>query len=109
MAQFLSQNWLLGRRHFLRGIGASLALPLLDCMHPLRAAERASASRPRRSIFIYLPNGVNTNDFEIAEAGPNYKLSRILSPLEKHRANITPISGLYHPNAFGIAHSATQT
>ena len=109
MAQFLSQNWLLGRRHFLRGIGASLALPLLDCMRPLRATEGASASRPRRSIFIYLPNGVNTNDFEIAEAGPNYKLSRILSPLEKHRANITPISGLYHPNAFGIAHSATQT
>lgn len=109
MTQFLSQNWLLGRRHFLRGIGASLALPLLDCMRPLRATEGASASRPRRSIFIYLPNGVNTNDFEIAEAGPNYKLSRILSPLEKHRANITPISGLYHPNAFGIAHSATQT
>ena len=84
-----------------------MALPFLDCMQPLRAASKAS--RPRRSIFIYLPNGVNTNDYEINEVGAGYKLSRILSPLEKHRGNITPVSGLYHPNSFGIAHKATQT
>ena len=88
-------------------MGASLALPLLDCMRPLCAAEKDA--RPRRSVFIYLPNGVNTNDYELATAGKDYELSRILKPLEKHRASITPISGLYHPNAFGIAHSATQT
>jgi hypothetical protein len=107
MAQFLSQNWHMSRRHVLRGLGVSMALPLLDCMQPLRAANKAS--RPRRSIFIYLPNGVNTNDYAINETGADYKLSRILSPLEKHRANITPVSGLYHPNSFGIAHKATQT
>ena len=107
MAQFLSQNWRMNRRHVLRGLGVSIALPLLDCMQPLRAANKSS--RARRSIFIYLPNGVNTNDYEINEAGADYKLSRILSPLEKHRANITPVSGLYHPNSFGIAHKATQT
>jgi hypothetical protein len=97
----------LNRRHLLRGCGVALALPFLDCMRPLRAAT--GAGRPRRSIFIYLPNGVNTYDFEITEAGPSYKLSRILAPLEKHRSVITPISGLYHPNSFGVAHNATQT
>jgi len=107
MAHFLSQNWLLNRRHVLRGMGVSLALPLLDCMRPLCAAEKDA--RPRRGVFIYLPNGVNTNDYELATAGKDYELSRILKPLEKHRASVTPISGLYHPNAFGIAHSATQT
>ena len=107
MANYLSQKWLLRRRHFLRGLGASVALPMLDCMRPLRAAE--NAARPRRSIFIYLPNGVNMHAYEMSEVGPNYKLSRILSPLEQHRANITPVSGLHHPNAFGIAHNATQT
>ena len=107
MAQFLSRNWRMSRRHVLRGLGVSMALPLLDCMQPLRAANRAS--RPRRSIFVYLPNGVNTNDYEMAEAGAEYGLSRILSPLEKHRGNITPVSGLYHPNSFGIAHNATRT
>jgi hypothetical protein len=107
MAHFLSQSWLLKRREVLRGLGASLALPLLDCMRPLRAAEKDA--RARRSVFIYLPNGVNTNDFEMAKAGKGYELSRILKPLEKHRGSVTPISGLYHPNSFGIAHSATQT
>ena len=107
MADFLSQNWLINRRKVLRGAGVALALPLLDCMRPLRAAE--NDARPRRSVFIYLPNGVNTNDFEIAKAGKNYEISRILKSLEKHRQSITPISGLYHPNSFGIAHKATQT
>lgn len=107
MAHFLSRNSLLNRRHVLRGMGVSLALPLLDCMRPLLAGEQDA--RPRRSVFIYLPNGVNTKDYELATAGKDYELSRILKPLEKHRASVTPISGLYHPNAFGIAHSATQT
>ena len=107
MANFLSQKWLLPRRHFLRGLGVSLGLPMLDCMRPLCAAK--VVERPRRGVFIYLPNGVNTHDYELAQAGPDYKFSRILAPLAKHRGNISPISGLHHPNAFGIAHSATQT
>jgi len=79
MAHFLSQSRLLNRRHVLRGMGVSLALPLLNCMRPLRAAEKDA--RPRRSVFIYLPNGVNTNDYELAKAGKDYELSRILKPL----------------------------
>ena len=107
MANFLSLKWLLPRRHFLRGLGVSLGLPMLDCMRPLCAAN--AVGRPRRSVFIYLPNGVNTHDYELMQAGPDFEFSRILVPLAKHRGNISPISGLHHPNAFGIAHSATQT
>ena len=108
MANYLSQNWLLSRRHALRGLGVAMALPLLECMQPLRAAEQTT-DRARRSIFVYLPNGVNTNDYEMKTAGRDYKLSRILHPLQQHREHITPISGLHHPNSFGVAHSATQT
>lgn len=43
MAQFLSENWLLNRRHVLRGLSVLLSLPLLDCMQPLRAAETTMA------------------------------------------------------------------
>ena len=107
MANYLSQSWLIPRRHFLRGLGVSLGLPMLDCMRSLSAVEKVK--RPSRSIFIYLPNGVNTYEYELIQSGKNYEFSRILAPLAKHRNNITPISGLYHPNAFGIAHSATQT
>ena len=107
MANFLSQNWLLSRRHVLRGAGATMALPFLECMKPLRATE--ASHRPRRSIFIYLPNGVNTHDYEMPKAGRDYQFSRILAPLKNHRQSVTPVSGLYHPNSFGVAHNATQT
>lgn len=95
----------LSRRHVLRGLGVSLSLPLLDCMQPARAAL-AGATRPRRCAFMYLPNGVNTRAWEMAEAGPAYTMSRLLEPLKELRDVITPFSGLYHPNAIGINHSA---
>ena len=103
MANFLSQNWLLNRRHVLRGLGVSLALPLLDCMTPLQAAEKAA--RAKRSVFIYLPNGVSTSAYQITEAGADYKLSKPLESLQKHRKNITPISGLHHPHGLGHHHN----
>ncbi|MCG8586382.1 MAG: DUF1552 domain-containing protein, partial [Pirellulales bacterium] len=105
MASFLSQGWLLSRRQVLRGAGVAMALPLLDCMRPLRALGAEQSLRPRRSAFIYMPNGVNTLDYQITESGANYEFSKSLKPLEKHRANITPISGLYHPNGLGQNHN----
>lgn len=103
MANYLSQNWLLNRRHVLRGLGVSLALPLLDCMSPLRAADQPA--RPRRSVFIYLPNGVNTQAYQMAESGADYTLSKPLQSLEKHRQNFTPICGLHHPHGLGHHHN----
>ena len=106
MANILSQHWLMNRRHVLRGLGVSLALPLLDCMRPLRAVD--TAARAKRSVFIYLPNGVNTIDFQITKPGAEYALSKTLKPLEKHRANFTPISGLYHPHGLGHHHNCSS-
>ena len=106
MANFLAQNWLLPRRHVLQGIGVSLALPFLECMRPLRAAE--AAPRVKRSVFMYLPNGVNPADYQITSSGKDYQLSRSLQSLERHRANITPISGLYHPHGMGKAHDCSS-
>ncbi len=97
------QRWLLSRRHALRGLGVSVALPLLDCMRPLRAADSAD-SAPKRAVFIYLPNGVNTLDYQILESGRDYRFSQGLRPLERHRARITPISGLHHPHGLGHHH-----
>ncbi len=101
-----SHSWLLNRRHMLRGLGVALALPLLDCMQPLGASQRPA--RAKRSVFIYLPNGVNTIDYQITQAGADYRFSRILQPLERHRADITPISGLHHPNGLGHHHNCSS-
>ncbi|MEE2615074.1 MAG: hypothetical protein VYC62_05715, partial [Verrucomicrobiota bacterium] len=76
MANYLSQSWLIPRRHFLRGLGVSLGLPMLDCMRSLSAVEKVKS--PSRSIFIYLPNGVNTYEYELIQSGKNYEFSRIL-------------------------------
>ncbi|HZK81671.1 MAG TPA: DUF1552 domain-containing protein, partial [Humisphaera sp.] len=61
--------------------------------------------KAKRSVFIYLPNGVNTRDWHMTESGAGYTMSKPLAALEKHRANITPISGLYHPHGLGHNHS----
>ncbi len=111
MSNILSQKWLLNRRHMLRGIGATIALPMLDAMRPLQAAAKAAGAdgeKPKRSVFVYIPNGVNVLTWQIEKAGADYELSRPLKSLEKHRANITPISGLHHPNGIGKHHNCEK-
>jgi len=63
---------------------------------------------PRRSAFIYLPNGVNTLDYQITSDGADYEFSRSLKPLEKLRSVITPISGLHHPGGLGHHHNCQK-
>ena len=104
MSNYLSQSWLIDRRHALRAMGSLVALPMLECMVPLRAAEKAATS-PRRSAFIYLANGVHSLNYQITTAGKDYQFSRSLKPLEKHRDVITPISGLHHPGALSHHHN----
>ena len=99
-----SQSWLIDRRHALRAMGTFISLPLLECMVPLRAAEKAASDTPKRSAFIYLANGVHSLNYQITSTGKGYEFSRSLKPLEKHRDSITPISGLHHPGALSHHH-----
>lgn len=101
----MTQSWLIDRRHVLRGLGSFIALPLLDCMS---SAAPAESSRPKRSAFIYIPNGVNTLDYQISTPGENYTFSRTLKPLERHRSVVTPISGLHHPGGLGHHHNCQK-
>ncbi|MBI1372574.1 MAG: DUF1552 domain-containing protein [Phycisphaera sp.] len=108
MSNVNSQKWLLDRRHVLRGLGTTLALPLLNCMIPNRASAADGMIKPRRSVFIYVPNGVNTLTWQIQKAGKGYEFSEPMKSLEKHRGEITPISGLYNPNGIGQAHECEK-
>lgn len=103
MGGFLSQSWLIDRRHALRAMGTCISLPFLECMIPLHAAEQTDT--PKRAAFIYLANGVHSLNYQITTPGKDYQFSRSLKPLEKHRQVITPISGLHHPGALSHHHN----
>ncbi len=105
-----TNKWLLNRRRVLRGIGASIALPMLNCMQlPSYGATGSPQSKPpKRSVFLYIPNGVNTLTWQIEQSGADYKLTAPLQSLERHRQDITPISGLHHPLVIGKAHNCDQ-
>ena len=105
MSAILTQRWLVGRRRFLHEAGVSFALPVLNGMVPLLAMGAKVAAKPRRSVFIYVPKGVNVRTWQITSAGRDNQLSEPFKPLEKHRDNIMPIRGL----RLRVAPSATST
>mgnify|MGYP003637614382 CR=1 FL=1 len=90
----------LDRRTFLRGLGATLSLPLLDAMAPAQAAASVSASvAPTRLGFVYVPNGVIVPDWTPSAEGKGFDLPHILEPLASVRDNLNVASGLSQLNA----------
>jgi len=87
----------LPRRTFLRGLGATLALPLLDSMTPAFAGP--AAKQPTRLLFTYIPVGANMISWTPEGEGRDYKFSRILKPIEGFREDFSVLSGLDHHQA----------
>jgi len=75
----------MNRRTFLRGAGASIALPWLEAMAPSKS--------PCRMAFVYVPNGVVMSDWMPKADG---ELPRILQPLAAFRRDFMILSGLTH-------------
>ena len=84
----------LSRRTFLRGCGATLALPLLDAMRDSGFAAGTTAAAPTRAAFFYIPNGVVQTAWHPAETGVDFKLSPTLEPLAPVREKITLLTKL---------------
>jgi hypothetical protein len=85
----------LPRRTFLRGVGATLALPLLDAMVPaLTLSARTAAARVSRLGFVYVPNGAVMDKWTPAASGRGFELSPILAPLERLRDQTLVVSNL---------------
>jgi hypothetical protein len=97
----------LPRRTFLRGLGVSLALPLLDAMTPAMAATAGvKTGAPTRMAFAYLPNGVIMKDWTPQTAGAAFDLPATLQPLAGLREDILVLSGLRHHNADALEDGA---
>jgi hypothetical protein len=84
------------RRTVLRGLGAALALPLLDSMTP---ALRAAETSPLRWHTFYTPNGMIMEQFIPAQTGAGFEYTPILKPLESFREQLVVITGLAHGQA----------
>ncbi len=90
----------LPRRTFLRGVGATLALPLLDAMVPAGTALAQTAAKPTPRLgFIYIPNGANMAEWTPPGDSGRLELSRCLQPLANVRDHVVIPTGLDHRQA----------
>jgi hypothetical protein len=85
----------LPRRTVLRGLGATLALPLLDAMVPALSLRGRAAGRPaHRFLTFYVPNGMAMEYWSPKGEGTDFELSPILEPLAPFRDQMLVLSGL---------------
>lgn len=93
---FISKKCL-SRRTILRGLGTSLALPLLDSMIPAGTALANTAANPQsRLSCIYIPHGATMAKWTPSTTGKAFELTEILKPLEAHRNQVCVLSNLTH-------------
>ena len=94
------------RRTFLKGVGATVALPFLDSMVP---AFAAAPKAPVRLAFLYVPNGIDMKNWNVPQEGAlPAELPRILKPLEAFRDDMIQIGNLTNNSGRGAgAHRRT--
>jgi hypothetical protein len=94
------------RRHFLRGIGVSIALPALDSLHA--ANESGSPANAKRFVCVSPNYGMNPGGFFPEQTGADYVMPLLLKPLEPHRRDLTIFTNLDHPGVGG-GHGCSNT
>jgi hypothetical protein len=100
----------LSRRTVLRGMGATLALPLLDSMVPaFTPIVKTAANAPLRLAVSYLPNGVNMSTWTPAGEGTAFEFSPALAPIERFRDRLVIVSGLDNDKVYGGPHTGAST
>ncbi len=94
----------LSRRTFLRGVGTTMALPVLDAMVPaFTPVVKTAASAPPRLGFFYIPNGkVDDNRWTPVTEGANFELSPILAPFAPVKEHLVVLTGLAHRQGLAL-------
>ena len=100
----------LPRRTFLRGMGATLALPVLDAMVPsMTAIARTGAAPVRRLGFIYMPMGCDITRWTPGSTDGTLKvLSPTLQSLEPFIDQMTVMSNMELKNAYPGTHATSN-
>jgi hypothetical protein len=96
---FISRKHL-ARRTFLRGAGATVALPFLEAMLPaISSVARAQEITPTRFTGIFVPHGAAPGFWVPEDSGPNFEFPYIWKPLEPFRDRVVLTSGLWSQSA----------
>ncbi|MBT4227327.1 MAG: DUF1552 domain-containing protein [Verrucomicrobia bacterium] len=95
---YIATKTSLNRRSFIKGSGATMALPLLSAMTP---AFATAPPAPKRFLAMNAGLGFHAPHFIPDKAGTDYKAPIYLEKLAKHRKDFTVFSGLSHPNSNG--------
>jgi Protein of unknown function (DUF1552) len=101
------------RRTVLRGLGATVALPLLDGMVPALTALAQTPARPiNRFGVMYVVNGMIMENWTPAAEGTTYELTPTLAALAPYRDQVSILTGLAcvpTPGRPGGAHAKAST
>src|SRR5277367_72588 len=99
----MTMSTVLSRRHLLRGVGACVALPVLESLMPAGGLAAATGGpgtlaatptgAPIRMAFVYFPNGANQPCWWPKGEGPNFELNRTMKPLEPLKGKIQVLGG----------------
>jgi hypothetical protein len=100
----------LPRRTFLRGVGATVALPLLDAMIPSATAlAQTPGVRPSRVGFIYVPHGADMASWTPTSAGSQFELSPTLQTLAAFKDQVVVVSNLRRAGGQAEMHAAAAS
>lgn len=96
----MDKKWHISRRRMLKGMGACIALPLLEAMIPPGlSAFPSNVQAPRRMACLFMPNGVNPFKWSPEGVGRNFALSPTLKPLESVKDQLLILGELYNRNS----------
>lgn len=97
-------NWYIPRRTMLRGLGAAVALPLLDVMEVVSAGAATKPARAVRAAYLYIPNGVADGAWGPEKLGPRGELlglNKWMSPFEPFKQDLLIPKNMWTPRGNG--------
>jgi hypothetical protein len=100
----------LPRRTFLRTVGATMALPLLDAMIPAATALDKTAAKPvRRLGFVFMPMGCDQSRWTPRSEKTLHELSPILNSLAPVKEHVTVLTNMELANAYPGSHATSNS
>ena len=99
----------LPRRTLLKGLGAGIALPLLDSMSPALTANAQVAKPQKRLGVVYVPNGMAMKFWTPASTGTNFEITRIFEPMADYKDRMLVITGLNGASSNAGVHASAST